>query len=315
MTSTEEEATDHTFEVDESTHGTRLDVFLTAHFPDITRSQLRQHIQAGNVSVAGKAATKPGTKIREGEAIVMALVKPATIEAVPQNIPLTILHEDDDLIVLVKPAGMVVHPAPGHPDGTLVNAILYHSASLSSVNDEQDPLRPGIVHRLDKDTSGVMVVCKSNKAHAGLAAQFADHSIERRYLAIARVGTRLEAQGTFDSGHGRHPNHRMRYTGRVDSRRRAITHFRVLKALKQDYALMACTLETGRTHQIRMHLAEAGAPILGDELYGKGATNFMSRQALHAELLGFNHPISGEFVRFRAPAPQDFVDALNHLRP
>jgi 23S rRNA pseudouridine1911/1915/1917 synthase len=242
---------------------------------------------------------------------------PPPSAAAPEDLPLTILFEDDHLVVILKAAGMVVHPAPGHAGGTLVNALRYHR-ELEEL-EADTPERPGIVHRLDKDTSGVMVVAKSVAAREGLIAQFKQHDLEREYLAIAHG--RPAAQFTLDTWHGRHPHDRKRFTTKLDRGKRAVTHVRVLEHL-HGASLVACTLETGRTHQIRVHLAEHGHPILGDPLYGRPARDprlaeaaaQLGHQALHARLLGFVHPVTGERVRFTAEPPEAFAAALALLR-
>jgi len=300
--------------VPRSSIGERLDTFLTdLEELAFSRSQLQRAIADGEVLLNGAAARKAGVKLREGDAIACRILPPPLPSLDPEPIPLDILFEDELVLVLDKPAGMVVHPAPGHPRGTLVNALLHHCQELAEVGESA--FRPGIVHRLDRDTSGVMVVCKSNVAHRHLAAQFAQHTIERRYLCLC-LGAALADEGTFDTRHNRHPTQRLKFTGRGSSGRRAITHFRVIERLDASIALVACTLETGRTHQIRMHLAEAGAPILGDELYGdaRTRTRLLDRQALHADLLGFEHP-DGRWLRFRAPLPDDLRGAIQTLAP
>ncbi len=294
--------------------GQRLDAFLTLQDEiPVSRSQLRKAIDKGQVLLNGQPAPKAGIKLRLGDQIECKIDPPETPDLTPEDIPLNILHEDDDVLVLIKPAGMVVHPAPGHPRGTLVNALLHHCQNLSTPRrGDGAHLRPGIVHRLDKDTSGVMVVARSDRAMRALAAQFADHSIDRLYLALAWAKN-LDDKGTFSTGHGRHPKHRRRFTGQGP--RRAITHFEVRERFDSRTALVACRLETGRTHQIRMHMAEGGAPILADPLYGdaRSQTRRIERQALHAGLLGFEHP-DGRRLRFEAPLPQDFQSALDVLR-
>jgi 23S rRNA pseudouridine1911/1915/1917 synthase len=233
---------------------------------------------------------------------------------VPQEIPLELLYEDEQLVVLMKPAGLVVHPAPGHPDGTLVNALRFRFGVQVG-----DPLRPGIVHRLDRETSGVMVVARTALAREHLMAQFKRHDIEREYVTIA-LGRPPDTQ-RVDTLHGRHPVDRKRFTSRLARGKRAVTELRVLERLHAS-SLLQCRLETGRTHQIRVHLAEMGHPILADALYGRGspdprlraAAAAISRQALHARVLGFTHPLTSERLRFTSEPPSDFVSALQILR-
>lgn len=267
------------------------------------------------MTLDGEPATAPKTKVRAGMAIVVHPAPPPPSTAVPQDLPLDVRYEDEHLLIVHKPAGLVVHPAPGHPDGTLVNALLHH---IDFRDPSGDPMRPGIVHRLDKDTSGTLVVAKNTAAREGLVKLFQTHDLTRRYAAIA-LG-RVQAQ-TFDTCHGRHPVHRKRFSSQLDRGKRAITHVEPLAAL-HGATLLACTLETGRTHQIRVHLADAGHPILGDALYGKpprdprlrAAHDAIGRQALHAGLLAFVHPITGEPVRVEAEPPSDFDAALAQLR-
>jgi len=301
--------------VDESAAGLRLDVFLALH-TDYTRSRVRRHIDAGAVEVNG-SRPKPSRVLRGGETVVYHAVAPEPDEAIPEEIPVPILYEDEHIVVVDKPAGMVVHPAAGHTSGTLVNALLHHCGSLATVGDR---LRPGIVHRLDKGTSGVMVVTKSDRAHLSLAEQFSHHRIERSYIALT-VGAPPSEAGTFDTFHARHPTRRMRYTSRVGSGRRAVTRYRVLEEIG-GMCLVQAILETGRTHQVRVHFAEHGAPLLGDPLYGRpprdpllrelGRT--LGRQALHAAVLGFVHPISSTPSRFESPLPRDMEEALARAR-
>lgn len=292
--------------------GQRLDRAAAQLWPDISRSRLRALIENGDLTA--ERVMSPSTSMREGEVLRLRVPPPVPATPEPQDIPLDIVYEDEALLVIDKPPGLVVHPAPGHPDGTLVNAVLAHCGdSLTGVGGE---LRPGIVHRLDKDTSGVMVVAKSQAAHQHLTAQFAVHSIERAYVAIVAGGPG-EARGSVDEPIGRHPGDRKRMSV-VARGRSARTHWR----LEQRYGLAAsrirCTLETGRTHQIRVHLSYIGLPILGDPVYmnmGRGRRNALKpveseiaafgRQALHAAVLGFVHPLTGETVRFESPMAPD----------
>ncbi|MBO6939709.1 MAG: RluA family pseudouridine synthase [Deltaproteobacteria bacterium] len=300
--------------VDPSDAGDRLDRFLTERTGE-TRSTLKRWIEDGRVTIDGEPATAPKTKVRAGMAIMVHPAPPPPSTAIPQDLPLDVRFEDEHLLVVHKPAGLVVHPAPGHPDGTLVNALLHH---IDFRDPSGDPMRPGIVHRLDKDTSGTMVVAKTTAAREGLVKLFQEHDLERRYAAIA-LG-RVEER-TFDTFHGRHPVHRKRFSSKVERGKRAVTHVEPLMGV-HGATLVICTLETGRTHQIRVHLADAGHPILADALYGKPpkdpvlrqAHDAIGRQALHAGLLGFTHPITGETVHVEADIPADFEAALDILR-
>lgn len=308
----------HAFEfcVSEEEAGQRLDRYLVARQLPPSRSQIKKHIDAGCCEVNGVKA-RPACKLRPGDTVLFFLPPPEPSRVEAEEIALSVLFEDDDLIVVDKPAGMVVHPAPGHRRGTLVGALLHHCETLSGVGGE---LRPGIVHRLDKLTSGVMVASKTDAAHQGLAAQFTAHSIERRYLAIVS-GVPTPAKGAFDTLHGRHPTDRKRYSSKVDRGRRAVTHYRVLEAFGRA-ALMEARLETGRTHQVRVHFADAGHGLVGDPVYGRagrdallrGLGEALNRQALHARTLAFDHPRSGERLRFATPPPPDFLRALSALR-
>ncbi len=300
----------------------RLDRFLADAFPDLTRSQVKRLIDEGAVSLTG-SDVKASFKLRGGEQISVVLHEPEPIEAAPEAIPLTVLYEDAALIVIDKPAGLVVHPAPGHPGGTLVNALLHHCDDLAGIGGE---LRPGIVHRLDKDTSGVLVASKNDQTHLALASQFKSHSIQRRYRALVH-GLMKPAEGTVDQAIGRHPVHRKKMSVNCRRGRRAVTHWRVLKQYDQDrLSLVELKLETGRTHQIRVHLASLGYPVVGDPLYGQprrdracadvelaGLLRGLSRQFLHARLLGFEHPETGESLVFHAPMPPELQQIIDFL--
>jgi len=303
-----------TITLSEDDEGERIDRVLARRCPEFSRSALQRWIEQGRVEQAGEVVSRK-TKAVEGAEVLIHPAPPEALSAEPQAIPLGVLFEDEHLVVLDKPAGLVVHPAPGHPDGTLVNALLHHA----KVQGGADPLRPGIVHRLDKDTSGVMVVAKSAQAHERLVEMFQQHSLERAYLAIA-LG-RPPAAIRYDTFHGRHPANRKKFTSRGDRGRRAVTNLELIELLHGS-ALVRCRLETGRTHQIRLHLAEHGHPVLGDPLYGRsiadpklrGVSAELGRQALHAAVLAFAHPISGEPMRFETEPPEDFQQALHSLR-
>jgi 23S rRNA pseudouridine1911/1915/1917 synthase len=294
--------------------GERLDRILARRCPEFSRSALQRWIEQGRVEQAGEVVSRK-TKALAGAEVSIQPAPPEVMGAEPQDIPIEVLFEDAHLIIVDKPAGLVVHPAPGHPDGTLVNALLYHA----EVHGGADPLRPGIVHRLDKDTSGVMVVAKTPQAHERLVEMFQQHALERAYLAI--VLGRPPPSITYDTFHGRHPAHRKKFTSRGDRGRRAVTHLETVELLHGS-ALVRCRLETGRTHQIRVHLAEHGHPVLGDPVYGKSigdpelrrVSTELGRQALHAVLLAFAHPITGEAMRFETEPPDSFQRALSSLR-
>lgn len=300
------------FDVEGDDAGRRLDRFLAdCDEPPLSRSQVKKYLNRGEISVNG-AQEKAGYRLKEGDEILWDHHPPPTPTAAPEPIPLVVLYEDESLAIIDKPADLVVHPAPGHPDGTLVNALTHHFSKLSSVGPK---LRPGIVHRLDRDTTGALAVAKSDRAHRHLADQFRDHSAERTYHAIV-FGPGLDDEGTFDTTHCRHPHQRVRFTGTAGGTRRAVTHFRVLERFESGACLVECRLETGRTHQIRMHFYEANAPLLGDPVYGGRATSsaaIIDRPALHALTLGVEHP-DGHRIDCRAAYADDFAAALNALR-
>ena len=289
--------------------GERLDKYLSLALSEYSRSYLAQQITAGNVSVSGKTV-KSSYRIREGEHILLCMPEPGPLSVLPENLPLSILYEDDDLLVINKPQGMVVHPAAGHTSGTLVNAILYHCRdSLSGINGI---LRPGIVHRIDKDTSGLLVICKNDQTHRGLAEQFAVHSITRVYTAIC-YGS-LRESGTVDAPLGRDPGDRKRIAI-LPGGRHAVTHYEPVEQLDKDFTLIRCKLETGRTHQIRVHMTSINHPLLGDPVYGPKKCPFhLEGQLLHAGKLGFVHPGTGKYVEFESPLPEHFQKILAILR-
>jgi len=315
--------------------GARLDLFLARSLSDVSRARFQSLIADGRVSVNGKPVRKAREKVRAGDEIALDLPPPQAATPVAQNIALDVVHEDEHLIVIGKPAGMVVHPAPGHARGTLVNALLHHCRdSLSGIGGVK---RPGIVHRLDKDTSGLMVAAKTDKAHAGLAEQFAAHGrdgrLERAYLALA-WGRPAQPRGTIAQHLARSAaNRRKIAVVRPDAGREAITHYRTLASFppaadRPVASLVECVLETGRTHQIRVHLAHMGCPVMGDATYGAGfkasinrldplarqALQALGRQALHAAVLGFVHPVTGEKLRFESPLPDDMQALLTALK-
>lgn len=295
----------------EADAGTRLDACLARAIEDLTRSAAAKAVEDGRVLVNGKAPNK-SYKLTGHEQIEFTPEEPAPIDAVLQDIPLDVVYEDDDVIVVNKPSGLVVHPAPGHPDGTLVNALLYHCGdSLSGVGGER---RPGIVHRIDKDTSGLLVAAKNDFAHLALSAQLADHTMARTYEAVV-CGNLREDAGTVDAPIGRHPTDRKRMAVTPKNARRAVTHWSVI-ARYNGYTHIRCELETGRTHQIRVHMAHIGHPLLGDLVYGhKRPEKGLSGQCLHARALRFIHPRTGELVTFTCPLPDYFQDVLARLGP
>ena len=293
----------------EESKNQRLDAFLASSLDGLTRSQATRLIESGEVAVNGRAVSK-SYKLAGGEDIAVTLPEPEPVEAVPQDIPLDVVYEDADVIVINKPSGMVVHPAPGHPDGTLVNALLYHCAgTLSGIGGA---LRPGIVHRIDRDTSGLIIAAKNDAAHQYLSAQLADHTLARTYECIV-VGALREDRGTVDAPIARHPTGRKRMAV-VAGGREAVTHWEVI-ARYPGYTHVRCRLETGRTHQIRVHMAYIGHPILGDTVYGaKKEVPGLTGQCLHAVGLRFLHPRTHEVVELSCPLPEEFTRMLQKIR-
>ncbi|HOV98464.1 MAG TPA: RluA family pseudouridine synthase [Bacteroidota bacterium] len=309
--------------VPQGEHPKRIDVYLAHQIENATRTKVQEAIENGNVLVNGKSV-KPSYQIAPNDCIEITIPKPPRIEAVPENIPLDIVYEDDVLLIVNKPAGMVTHPAYGNYSGTLVNALLYHCNNLSTVNTE---LRPGIVHRLDKDTSGLLVVAKNNAAHHYLARQFSAHTIEREYWAIV-WGAFKNPKGIIEANLGRSKKDRKKVAV-VENGKQAITEYEVLENW-QYHTLLRLHLKTGRTHQIRVHLAHIGHPVFGDPTYGGrnpawgGITGkhlqftsqllkHISRQALHAKTLGFQHPVTHKFVQFNSQLPADMEEVLHLL--
>ncbi len=291
--------------------GARLDAALSLALSDTSRSYLQKLIADGQVSIDGSVCTVKKTPVREGQEIVVLVPPPTALKVEAEEIPLDIVYEDQDLLVVDKPRGMVVHPAPGNPSGTLVNALLWHCGnSLSSINGV---IRPGIVHRIDKDTSGLLMVAKNDKAHVSLSEQLAAHTITRRYQAVV-LNNFKEDEGTVDAPIGRDSGMRLRQAVTDKHARHAVTHYKVLERFGR-YTLIEARLETGRTHQIRVHMAYIKHPLLGDDLYGRGKNPFgVSGQVLHAGVLGFVHPSTGAYMEFTSPLPAYFTDVLDKLR-
>lgn len=303
------------FSAEDSDAGERIDRVIAERLAThgISRSMAGRMCDEGRVTVRGVVA-RASTRLKPGEAVVVDVPPPEPTIAIAEDIPLVVVFEDRDLMVIDKPAGLVVHPSKGHATGTLVNAVLHHADV-----DDDDTLRPGVVHRIDKDTSGLLVMAKTPAAREGLAAQFKDHSIERLYIALCE-GIAPD-RVTYDTTHSRHPTDRMRFTAKLNAGRRAVTHVTRVATYAGVASRVQCTLETGRTHQIRMHLSEAGFPLLGDALYGRRAksagvaavASALGRQALHAAVLGFTHPVLGTRLSFRAEVPDDMQKAIKAL--
>ena len=297
-------------QADETYMDERLDKFLSAMLPDQSRSYLQKIIKDGNVLVNGEPK-KSSYRLEDGDEVTADLPELKSPDIEPENIPLDILYEDDSILMVNKPKGMVVHPSAGHYTGTLVNAVLWHcQGQLSGINGVS---RPGIVHRIDKDTTGVLVVCKNDAAHNAVAAQLKEHSITRKYRAIVH-GVIKEDEGTVDAPIGRHPTERKKMASGVKNGKRAVSHHRVLERF-QGYTYVECQLETGRTHQIRVHMASIHHPLLGDTVYGPAKdSHHLEGQTLHAMVLGLIHPVTGEYLEVEAPLPEYFENLLKKFR-
>ena len=289
--------------------GERIDKFLDGRIESLSRSYIQKLIKEKKILV-NQLPVKANYKLTTGDTIILQIPDPEPLDIQPENIPLDILYEDDDLLMVNKPKGMVVHPSAGHTTGTLVNAVMYHcKEDLSGINGV---MRPGIVHRIDKDTTGVLVICKNDKAHNFVAEQLKEHSITRKYRAIVN-GVIKEDEGTVDAPIGRHPVDRKKMSINEKNGRHAVTHYRVLKRFSK-YTYIECQLETGRTHQIRVHMASIHHPLVGDTVYGPEKSPFhLQGQTLHAGVLGFIHPRTGEYMEFTAPLPQYFTELLQKL--
>ncbi len=318
------------FQAEAAEDGLRLDVFLAGRLEDVSRNVVQSAIKAGRVTVNGREYLRPSRNTSEGDTVTIALPPPATITLTPEAIPLDILFQDEHVLVVNKPAGLVVHPAPGHTSGTLVNAVLYHCPDFqrplgAEEGGDEAWIRPGIVHRLDRDTSGVMIVAKTALALDRLGKQAREHSFDRRYVALVK-GEFQEEAGVIRAAIGRSTGDRKKMGIHAPLAREAVTRYRVLERFGVA-SLVSLELETGRTHQIRVHMRYVGRPVLGDPLYGitdylewevptdlRKALEGLKGQALHAEMLGFDHPVSGERLSFSAAPPEDFTHALEALR-
>ncbi|XEC96888.1 RluA family pseudouridine synthase [Paenibacillus tarimensis] len=296
--------------IEEQEAGERLDKFLAENLEEgaASRTQVQEWIKNGYVLV-NENKVKANYKLAAGDEIAVTVPQPETAEIKPEQIPLNIVYEDGDVIVIDKPRGMVVHPAPGHSSGTVVNALMFHCTDLSGINGS---LRPGIVHRIDKDTSGLLMAAKNDLAHHSLSDQLKAHSVVRKYIALVHDNLPHD-QGTIDAPIGRDPKDRKLFAVTERNGKRAVTHFVVLERFG-DYTLIELQLETGRTHQIRVHMKFIGHPLAGDPVYGRSKTVALKGQALHAAILGFVHPRSGEQLQFESPVPNDMEEVITALR-
>ena len=296
--------------INETENGLRIDRVISDYLPDTSRSYIQKLIKEGRVCVNLKPV-KANYKVKAGEQVEISFPEPVSLDIEAQDIPLDIIYEDSDVLLVNKPKDMVVHPSAGHMDGTLVNGLLYHCRdSLSSINGV---MRPGIVHRIDKDTTGVLIICKNDKSHNCIAEQLKVHSITRKYHAIVWINLKAD-EGTVDAPIGRHPVDRKKMAVNYKNGKNAVTHYKVLERFGK-YTYIECELETGRTHQIRVHMASIGYPLLGDPVYGPSKQPFkLQGQVLHAKVLGFIHPTSGAYMEFETPLPEYFQELLEKLR-
>lgn len=300
---------EYNFIIGEDMEGERIDKCVSLLADSLSRSYIQKLLDSGNLTVNGRVV-KANYRLKAEDNVSLLIPEAAAPSVAPENIPLSVLYEDDHVIVVNKPKGMVVHPAAGHASGTLVNALLYHCAgNLSGINGV---LRPGIVHRIDKDTTGSIIACKNDFAHASIATQLKEHTIVRKYHAIV-TGILKEDTGEIKTNIGRHPADRLKMAVTAQGGKNAVTHYRVLKRF-QKYTYVECMLETGRTHQIRVHMAHMGHPLLGDEVYGSSKSPFhLQGQTLHAKILGFHHPMTREYIETDAPLPEYFERLLKIL--
>lgn len=294
------------FKIPTEQAGERLDKTLSSLYPDLSRSFFQKLIKEGQILVNGNPK-KGNYSVNDGDILSVTIPQAQEVAILPENIPLDIIYEDSDVLIVNKPKGMVVHPSAGHYSGTLVNAVMYHCKdSLSGINGE---IRPGIVHRIDMDTTGALIVCKNDNAHVKIAEQIKAHSVTRRYLGIVKGVVKMDC-GTIEGTIGRHPIERKKMAVNVRGGKPAVTHYRVLKRF-QNHTLMEFELETGRTHQIRVHMASIGHPLLGDCVYGNGKSPWkLQGQTLHAAVIGFLHPTSETYLEFEAPLPEYFKNLL-----
>lgn len=300
----------YTFIIDKETQSIRIDLMLSLLLAETSRSYIQKLIESGGLTVNGLPCASKKYRVSEGDIVEITVPEPEELVIEAENIPLDIVYEDDDVLVVNKPRGMVVHPAAGNYTGTIVNAVMYHCKDrLSSINGV---IRPGIIHRIDKDTSGLLMIAKNNRAHERLSRQLAAHTVTRRYTALVYDNFR-EDEGVVDAPIGRDPKNRLRRAVTCENSKRAVTHWKVLKRYGR-YTLIEARLETGRTHQIRVHMAYINHPLVGDLLYGpKKQTLFNRGQLLHAGLLGFVHPSTGEYMEFSSPLPEEFQQVLEKL--
>ncbi len=301
-----------TFEVLPEQEGERLDKYLSIIYPDVSRSFFQKLIKDNNIKV-NDGVQKANYRIKMDDIVEVTIPDAVETAIVPEDIPLDILYEDDDVLIVNKPKNMVVHPSAGHYTGTLVNAIMYHCKdSLSGINGE---IRPGIVHRIDMNTTGSLIVCKNDDSHVNIAQQIKEHSVNRIYEGIV-CGIVKETEGVIDAPIGRNPNDRKKMAVNEKNGKNAVTHYKVIAYLGDKYTYMQFKLETGRTHQIRVHMASIGHPLLGDELYGpaKCPIKNLKGQTLHAKTIGFIHPSTNEYVEYEAPLPDYFINLLKKLK-